>query len=207
MKMIKGEWLLVLFNLLYIIGFTAYYVSIRNYEFLGYIGVMVLLFVVIFAAQRKIKFSYSVLWLLTGWGILHMVGGGVIINGGVAYKLELIPLWVTENFYVLKYDQFVHAYLYFVMIFVIWHLLKDNLGKSPNYYIIYPSIALISIGIGGLNEIVEFVAVLFLEQTGVGGYYNTAWDIVFNTLGAVLGMAVLWFRNRKLEKSKIPPHF
>jgi len=202
MRLKKGEWLLLIFNLLYIIGFTLYYISIGNIEFLGYILVLVVFFVLILALQRRIKFSYLVLWLLSIWGLLHMIGGGVRYQGEVLYKLQLIPIWVTENFYILKYDQFVHAYLYFVMVFVIWHLVKDSFNKKPNYLIIYPTIILISIGIGALNEIVEFIAVLILPETGVGGYYNTAWDIVFNTIGAVLGTMVLYLKNRKIIKLK-----
>lgn len=193
----KGEWLLIIINLIYILGFTIFYVSIKNFEFLGYIAVMIAFFLLIFFAQRKIKFSYVILWLLTAWGILHMVGGGVRVGGEVVYALQLIPIWVTENFFILKYDQFVHAYLYFVMVFVIWHLIKNHLSKKPNLWVIYPAVALISIGIGSLNEIVEFIAVLVLPETGVGGYYNTAWDIAFNTLGAILGVIVLHFSKRK----------
>lgn len=189
----RGEWLLILFNLAYIIGFTIYYVGIRNFEFLWYIFIMVLFFAIVFVFQRKINFSYMVLWLLSIWGLLHMIGGGVIARGEVMYRFEIIPLWVTENFYILKYDQFVHAYLYFVMVFVIWHLLKGNLNKNLNNWIVYPALALISIGIGALNEVAEFTAVLAFAETGVGGYYNTAWDIVFNSLGAILGVIFLHF--------------
>src|SRR3989344_5501903 len=106
------------------------------------------------------------------------------------YKFQMIPIWVTEDFYILKYDQFVHGYLYFVMVFVIWHLLKSNLDDNVNNWILYPVIVLASIGLGALNEIAEFTAVLAFAETGVGGYYNTAWDIVFNSVGAALGTIV-----------------
>ena len=189
----KGEWLLIIFNLFYIIAFTIYYIAIRNFEFLWYIFIMVFFFVIIFAFQRKVEFSYIILWLLTIWGLMHMIGGGVVVGGEVMYKFQMIPIWVTEDFFILKYDQFVHAYLYFVMVFVIWHLLKGNLNNKTNNWIIYPAITLISIGIGALNEIAEFTAVLIFGSTGVGDYYNNAWDIVFNSLGAVLGVIVLKF--------------
>jgi len=195
----RSEWYLILFNLVYFIPFSIYYISIKNFEFLGYIFVMVFLFIVIFSVQRKINFSNLVLWLLSFWGLMHMVGGGIIVRDAVVYKLQLIPIWVTSNFYILKYDQFVHAYLYFVAIFVIWHLLKDNINSNMNNWILYPVLALISIGIGSLNEIVEFIAVLSLPETGVGGYYNTAWDIVFNSIGAVLGVIVLHWRRKRLK--------
>jgi len=41
-----------------------------------------------------------------------------------------------------------------------------------------------------INEIVEFLAVVNLPETGVGGYHNTVLDMIFNLGGAAL--AVLW---------------
>ena len=122
-----------------------------------------------------------------------MMGGGVRVGGKVLYAFELFPLWVTEHFYVLKYDQVVHAYLYFVVVFVIWSLLRPHFTKNFPSWAISLSLVLMSVGVGALNEIAEFIAVLALPETGVGGYYNTAWDIVFNTLGAVIGAVVLHF--------------
>ena len=43
MRLKKGEWLLLIVNLLVLIGFSIYYVGRQNYEFLIYIGVIVLL--------------------------------------------------------------------------------------------------------------------------------------------------------------------
>jgi|SRR3989344_3071847 len=193
----KGEWILLIFNLIYIIAFTIYYIKIQDFEFLWYIAIMLVLFALVAGTLRKTKFSYAVLWGLSIWGLLHMIGGGVSVGGKVLYALELIPIWVTENFYVLKYDQFVHGYLYFVMTFVVYHLLKKNLNGKFNNWIIYPVVVLASVGISTLNEIAEFAAVLALPQTGVGGYFNTAWDLVFNTLGAILAVIVLHLKIRK----------
>ena len=187
----KGEWLLILFNLAYIIGFAIYFVLIRNYEFLFYTGILVLLFVLVWSTLRKTKFSYTLLWSLSLWGLMHMAGGGVRIGGEVLYALQLIPIWVTENFYILRFDQFVHAYLYFVMVFVIYHLLKDKIKPSLNRWVFYIALLAIGMGIGSGNEIAEFSTVLLFERTGVGGYYNTAWDLVFNSLGALIGVIIL----------------
>ncbi|MBT4135578.1 DUF2238 domain-containing protein [archaeon] len=193
----KGEWLLIIFNLIYIIAFSTYYLKIKNIEFLWYIVIMLLIFGLLFFTQRITKFSYPILWALSAWGLMHMAGGGLIVKGKVLYAFHMIPIWAHEHFYILKYDQFVHAYLYFVMIFVIWHLIKNNLNKKPNMYILYPVITLTAIGIGAFNEIAEFLPVLFLKETGVGGYYNTAWDIVFNALGAILGAFTLWIFKKR----------
>jgi hypothetical protein len=44
--------------------------------------------------------------------------------------------------------------------------------------------AIAGMGLGALNEIVEFIAVLTLPETGVGGYVNTSLDLTANTIGA-----------------------
>ena len=46
-------------------------------------------------------------------------------------------------------------------------------------------------GLGALNEIVEFTAVLTVPNTNVGGYYNTALDLVFNGAGAACAMIAI----------------
>jgi uncharacterized membrane protein YjdF len=191
-----GEWLLILFNAVYLLGFTVFYISIKNYEFLVYIAVVVVLFLLVLGLQRKVKFSGFVLWALSIWGLLHMMGGGVKLDGVVLYGLELLPLIRTENYFILRFDQFVHAYLYFVMTFVVYHLAKPHLSKKMPNALLYLILLTVSMGIGAGNEIVEFSTVLFFENTGVGGYYNTAWDLVFNTLGALIAIFVIHFRRR-----------
>jgi len=190
----KHEWLLLIFNLLYIIPFTIYYIFIKNYEFLIYIAVLVILFFLIIGFQRKIKFDNFILWGVSIWGLLHMAGGGVKIGEGVLYGLHLIPIWMTENFFILRYDQFVHFYLYVFMSLIIFHLLKPSFSKKANNFLVYLFVLTASVGVGAFNEIIEFSTVLFFENTGVGGYYNTAWDLVFNTLGALLGVLIAHFR-------------
>lgn len=193
----RGEWLLLLFNLVYVIGFTIYYISIKNYEFLVYIGVLVALFVLVAGTLRKTGFSYALLWGLSLWGLMHMAGGGVRINGATLYSLKLIPIMETSEYFILRFDQFVHAYLYFVMVFVIYQLLKDKIKPSLNKRVFYAVLLLVSVGVGAGNEIVEFSTVLFFEKTGVGGYYNNSWDLVFNALGALIAVIILTAKGKK----------
>ena len=53
-----------------------------------------------------------------------------------------------------------------------------------------------AMGLGAVNEIIEFSAVLMLPDTNVGGYYNTALDLCFNGLGAVVAVLVIGFARR-----------
>jgi len=180
---------LILFNLLYIVAFTIYYVAKQNYEFMVYIGVLVLLFALVFAIQRRVKFPILILWMLSVWGLLHMLGGGVhLADGTVLYRWVPVELYqgIDSEFVLLKFDQILHFYIYFVMSFVLAHLVRNKMrGMKPIYVGIF--VALASMGLSVINELIEFGAVLFLGKTGVGGYYNTLLDLLFNTIGAVVG--------------------
>ena len=185
----RSEWVLILFNLLYIVAFTIYYVAKQNYEFMVYIGVLVLLFALVFAIQRRVKFPILILWMLSVWGLLHMLGGGVhLADGTVLYRWVPVELYqgIDSEFVLLKFDQILHFYIYFVMSFVLAHLVRNKMrGMKPIYVGIF--VALASMGLSVINELIEFGAVLFLGKTGVGGYYNTLLDLLFNTIGAVVG--------------------
>ena len=194
----RSEWVLILFNLLYIVAFTIYYVARQNYEFMVYIGVLVLLFAVVFAIQRRVKFPVLILWMLSVWGLLHMLGGGVhLADGTVLYRWIPIELYqgIDSEFVLLKFDQILHFYIYFVMSFVLAHLVRNKMqGMKPLYVGLF--VALASMGLSVINELIEFGAVLFLGKTGVGGYYNTLLDLLFNTLGAVVGAWASSLRTR-----------
>ena len=137
MKLRKGEWLLVFFNLAYIIAFALYYINIRNYEFLWYVLVLMFFFILIGTTLRKTNFDYLVLWLLSLWGFFHMAGGGIWVGENVLYAFEIIKLFNIGDTIVFKFDQFVHAFGFGTTTLVAWHLLKPYLNNKTNYKIIY----------------------------------------------------------------------
>ncbi|PIN89014.1 DUF2238 domain-containing protein, partial [Candidatus Pacearchaeota archaeon CG10_big_fil_rev_8_21_14_0_10_34_76] len=171
-------------------------ISKQNYEFLLYIAVLVILFVLVAGTYKKTRFDYLILWMLSVWGLFHMLGGSIMVGGEVLYRYHVLNIFqgVDAEFFILKFDQVLHFYIYFVMSFVMFHLINlAGKGKMNSKAISFFAI-LASSGVGALNEIVEFGAVVFLGQTGVGGYYNTALDLVFNFVGAFVGGILAVFR-------------
>jgi putative membrane protein len=197
----KSEWGILVFTLLYILGFSAYYLSIRNYEFLWYIAVLLIFFVLIAVTLHRSKFDPIILGGLSLWGLLHMAGGGVKVGAGVLYSLNLIPILEIQNTSVLKFDQAVHFFGFAVSTLVVYHLLKPYLNRQTNWKVVYPVIAVAGMGLGAVNEIVEFIAVVSFPETNVGGYANTALDLAFNFLGAVAAIFFIHFYYQK----KNPP--
>ena len=116
-----------------------------------------------------------------------MLGGRVIINGAILYRYQLLSF--------VRYDQFVHLFGFGFATLAAYYILKLNLKNKTNWVGISVLLVFIGIGLGTLNEIIEFIMVLILPETGVGGYYNTMWDTVFNAIGAIL--AVIWINIKR----------
>jgi putative membrane protein len=156
---------------------------------------------VIYKLTQKVNFSQWALWGYSIWAILHLFGGGLTIGDTRLYDLMLINL-VGEPYNVFKYDQFVHFFCY-----VAFGLLLAE--ASVHYKILKTKfsffvVMLAALGLGALNEVIEFGAVVFLDAAdGVGGYYNTALDLVFNSVGAIVGvLLVKYSKKTNLTKKK-----
>ena len=189
-------WGLVIFNLVAMIGFSVFYIANKNYEFVFYVGVMIFFFGLIFATLKRSKFDMVILGGLTLWGLLHMAGGGIMVNGDVLYSYQIFHIVGSGDAFILKFDQFVHFLGFGVSTLIFHHLLSAYLGDKVNYKVLYPLVVLGGMGVGAFNEIIEFLAVVALPETGVGGYMNTSIDMVFNTLGAITAAFVIHYRRK-----------
>ncbi|MFH1170441.1 MAG: DUF2238 domain-containing protein [Candidatus Vogelbacteria bacterium] len=196
---LRKYWFLILFNLIYVAVFAGYYLSIKNYEFLWYVAILLFFLILILSTLRRTNFDRVILWGLSLWGLLHMAGGGVRVGDGVLYKFIIFDLVGSGESQILKFDQFVHFFGFGVATIVFYHLLRSYLaqGRSVNWTVLYPLIVLGGMGLGALNEIIEFIAVVIFGQTGVGGYWNTALDLVFNMFGAIGAVIFIHFYYRR----------
>lgn len=167
--------------------FLVFYISKNNSEFILYIIVLYILITIIYFLNKNYNFSAQVLWGFSLWGLLHMLGGSLTVGSKRLYDLMLLNL-LAEPYYILKFDQFVHFYCYVILSMIIYEILIKNFKKKD--WLVLSFIILASLGIGAINEIIEFGAVVFLGNTGVGNYYNTSLDLVFNFIGASLGVLI-----------------
>jgi uncharacterized membrane protein YjdF len=194
----KGQLQILIVNVIYLLFSGVLFFSKKNYEFLMYVGIIIFFFFVILLTNKKVNYPNSVLWGLTLWGILHMLGGGLLLNNGtILYELILIP--ISKNYGIFRYDQFVHIIGFGVATLLMYFLLKpnlkDNAGKGVSISIV---VIMAGLGVGALNEITEFIAVVIMPQTSVGGYTNTALDLVSNLIGAIFAMIYI-----RIKKGKI----
>lgn len=178
-------------NILLVVGFGMYYLKSFNYEFVAYAGTIAVVTAVLFGTLRYTKFSTLILAGMTLWGLLHMLGGSVMVESGVLYTYRIYPFFDGGgDFYVLKMDQVIHAFLYGVFGLMFLHVLREIIGIKTHRVLIAAIAVFAAAGFSILNEIVEFTMAVTLPETGVGGYENTVLDLIFNLCGALLAVSV-----------------
>ena len=186
-----GKIILAIITIIYTLIFGFLYLQRQNYEFVGYVGVMIIAVIFIAYLNSKYNFSLESLIGMSIWGILHMSGGYFIIGDKVLYGHYIFPF--------LRFDQFVHAWGFGFSTLLAYYVMRNSF--NPNNKIkLSIFLVLIGMGLGAINEIIEFIAVIVLPQTGVGGYENTMWDIVFNTLGAIITASYIYIFKNKTKR-------
>lgn len=194
--------ILLFCNALYLISFAVHFLRTGNYEFLGYLLPIIFIGGLIGFTRAREVLPFWLLAALSFWGFLHLAGGSVMVGENVLYRFVLVDLWHSGEDTVLKFDQLLHGYGFFVAAFVVHVFLKARMGLLAYMPGVALIAALASMGLGAVNEIVEFTAYALLPATGVGGYVNTALDLVANALGALAAAGVIVWRGALARQSK-----
>ncbi|MEZ5569477.1 MAG: DUF2238 domain-containing protein [Halioglobus sp.] len=167
-------------------GLALWSLLAGNYEFLLYAVVTALLVGLVHSGDRRVGFHTWLLWGVNLWLVLHILGGLLPVGDGVLYSLVLIDL-VGEPYSILKYDQVVHAYCYFIVTLLLWQVVSTA-RRTLRSGVLAGFTVLAAMGVGGGNEMIEFAATVIVPDTNVGGYENTAIDLVANFVGACLAL-------------------
>ena len=190
----KNQYPILIVNLIFLLIYFFIFFQRKNYEFILYIGVILLFGIIIILTNKKVNYPNYILWGLTIWGFLHMSGGGILINNARLYELILIPL--SESYKIFKYDQFVHIIGFGVSTLVMYHLIKSLLRSNHKWVALSIVIVMAGLGVGALNEIIEFIVTVIVPSTGVGGYENTSLDLVADLIGALIAMVIILIKER-----------
>ena len=121
-----------------------------------------------------------------------MCGGGVLFNNGTIklYAIILIPLSAEYNIF--RYDQLVHIVGFAVSTLIMFAILKSHINfKSKGKAALGIVIIMAGLGVGAVNEIIEFTATVLVPDTGVGGYINNSLDLVSDLFGAIIAWAYI----------------
>ena len=181
----------VAFGVIMLPSFAAA-VLLRNAEFGFYAVVTTLLALGVWAMHRRVGFTGALLWLLVAWAALHMIGGLVPVPAWLPAREPRVfyNLWVVPPKW-LKYDQVVHAFGFGVTAWAVWQGLRSMFPTARPTWGVLLICGTAAMGFGALNEVVEFAAVLAVGETNVGGYENTLWDLVSNTVGALAACVLI----------------
>ncbi len=192
------------FTLLYASAFYLWFVVHGNPEFILYLAeffAFVVLACVLLA--RAPEFPDYILLLLSIVGLLHVAGGGVDLEGVRLYSYHLVTLYDGHqpDFYIFKYDQLVHLLGFGTGALAIRWIIKHH---APEFSALSQGALAIlaAAGVGALNEVSEFSAVVSFSRTGVGGYYNIALDLTFNIIGALLAVLIVESLSRLKRRAK-----
>lgn len=190
---------IIAFTAAYLLAATAWVVHIGDLEFLAYIAIMLVLAGVVWWVHHRIGLPRGLVFCLSLWGALHMAGGLVPLPAGwdIGGKSNVLYNWHIAGPY-FKYDQLVHAFGFGTTTWLCWRGLLSmgpDLARPPGIGALVLCAAA-GMGFGALNEVIEFLITVMVPENNVGGYVNTAMDLVYNTLGAVIAAILIRLANR-----------
>lgn len=159
---------LALFTVGYLAGFLVYGIAIGSDVAIPYALLIIGLVFLAVDLERRFALGAGLLWCLAIWGAAHMAGGVVPFSGGrTLYNVWLLPS------HLLRYDQAVHAFGFGAATVACGVVLRTWLPPGLLHAGPAVLIVLAGLGVGAVNEIVEFFATLAMPNTNVGGYQNT----------------------------------
>jgi hypothetical protein len=194
-RIVREHPFLTAFSLGYLVAFAVFGIGTDRGQTVPYLLQLAMTFALVAAAHQRVGFSGPVLWALGVWGLLHAAGGILYMDQAVLYRFKPVPGLP-------RFDQAVHAFGFGTATVAVWQGLRTRMPKgTPPGAGLVVIVALAGMGAGALNEVLEFLSTRVLEETNVGGYVNTGWDLVYNALGAIA--AAIWIRAREGRRSSI----
>jgi hypothetical protein len=184
-----------IFTALYLIIFTLITVISKNYEFFYYILIICIFIGIIIYRYESFHLTPYIIIGLSIIGFMHIAGG--ILH---PFGTRLYDTYLINNFLVLRYDNLIHTLGIFTTTFIGYNMLRPHLSIKikNNKFILALILILMALGVGAIVEILEFNAVIFLgaaEQ--VGDYFNNAWDLIFNLVGAIAASFIILYHHKK----------
>lgn len=177
------------------LGFGAYYIAYMNYEFIIYLAVVLAAAVAVGMTHAVVGYSRLLLWGLSFWGMLHMAGGAFYLGDVRLYELILLPL--SDSLPIFRYDQFVHIWGFGMTTLLCEQLIRPYRNDRKGGFALWLILAMAGLGIGAVNEILEFFVTLAVPESGVGDYLNTSLDLIADIIGAGLAVIYLNLNQRK----------
>ncbi|MEA2499492.1 MAG: hypothetical protein QOH26_1897 [Actinomycetota bacterium] len=187
MRIVREQRLLSIGSLAYLVLLLVAGIVWGRSQWPFYALFMSAVFALVAFIYERSPLSPLVLWALSIWGLTHMIGGLVEWNGDIVYQATVLPG--------LRFDKVVHAFGFGAATAACFQLIEDKFGADGKERTIAWFAALSGLGLGAINETIEFLIARYTAHSNVGGFLNTGWDLVANAVGATIA-AVLCVRLR-----------
>ena len=176
--MCDHPWLATAF-VVYYVGLLALGFATGQPQAIFYLVFMAAAALVVAILYGRTRLSGLVLWGLAAWGLGHMAGGLVEVGGSVIYEHSL---GLGE----LRFDKLVHFVGFGFATMAAFEMVRARLAPDAPATSVAIAAWFIGVGLGGLNETLEFLITRLPTESHVGGFSNTGWDLVANALGAAV---------------------
>lgn len=173
-----------------IAGFAGYGFATHSPSTVGYVSSVLIIAAAVVGLRRVVLPPLLAAGLAIA-AIVTLAGGLIRVGHDVLYNASTGPFNPALGTHYLQYDHFAHAYVSFVIVFACWVMLAAphaDGGRRGELVLLAVGAAL---GLGALNEMVEFIATLAHHGAHAGGYWNTGWDLIANFTGATAAGLVL----------------
>ena len=161
-----------------LVGFAVYGVATGAPSTVAYLCSVVAVTAIV-VRLRSAPVPPALALALASLAVAHLAGGLVRVGDGVLYNAQ----FGSEVF---RYDHLVHSSAVFVGTLVVFTLFARREGaalrRGPASIMLW---VLAGLGLGAVNETVEFLTTMVHDGSQVGGYTNTGWDLVSNVVGTV----------------------
>ena len=181
-------------------GFAGYGFATQSPSTVGYVSSVLVIAAAVVGLRRVVLPPLLAAGLAVA-AIVTLAGGLIRVGHDVLYNANTGPYNPALGTHYLQYDHFAHAYVSFVIVFACWfmlaapHAVGGNPLRPPAVGGRRGELVLLAVGaalgLGALNEMVEFIATLAHHGAHAGGYWNTGWDLIANFTGATAAGLVL----------------
>ena len=203
-----------------IAGFAGYGFATHSPSTVGYVSSVLVIAAAVVGLRRVVLPPLLAAGLAIA-AIVTLAGGLIRVGHDVLYNANTGPYNPALGTHYLQYDHFAHAYVSFVIVFACWFMLAaphadggnplrppavggnplrppavgGNPLRPPAVGGRRGELVLLAVGaalgLGALNEMIEFIATLAHHGAHAGGYWNTGWDLIANFSGATAAGLVL----------------
>lgn len=178
----------LVFTFAYTVGLFIYGQMVGSPLTNLYTGINVGLFILFGVLHRWAKWPVHALWAVSLVGLGNMLGGVLLVDGDALYMAEL-----AGN---LRYDKVFHAVAAGALVIIAWEAAKRWAGEGYHEGGMLLLTWLVVMGGGAVVEIAELIG-SSMSNVSVGDYWNNAYDLVANAVGATVGVGLVWrYENR-----------